>query len=103
MLLESTPFFCRGCFCRSVRSVSAWVLIEGGLKCGDEFIEAQKQLAPLKAATDVADFADPYLILAKNGIQFHDFTTDFGKRVSLVPNRPSIPDFRSCHGRANRN
>jgi len=41
----------------------------GGLKYGPEVIEGHKQLAPLKDATDMADCADAYVMIAKNGIQ----------------------------------
>jgi hypothetical protein len=41
----------------------------GGLKYGDEIIEAQKQLAPLKDATDMGDCADAFVMMAKNGIE----------------------------------
>ena len=43
---------------------------QGGLQYGHEIIEAQKQLAPLKAATDMGDCADAFVMLAKNGIQY---------------------------------
>jgi hypothetical protein len=39
----------------------------GGLKYGDEIIEAQKQLAPLRSATDMGDCADAFVMMAKNG------------------------------------
>jgi hypothetical protein len=39
----------------------------GGLKYGDETIEAYKQLAPLKQATEMDDCADAYVMMAKNG------------------------------------
>jgi hypothetical protein len=48
---------------------STVTLTLGGLKYGDEFIEAQKQLAPLKSVTDMGDCADAFVMLAKSGMQ----------------------------------
>jgi hypothetical protein len=45
----------------------------GGLKYGNEAIEGMKQLAPLKSATDMADCADGFVMLAKSGAVFRYF------------------------------
>lgn len=58
--------------------VEALANFEGGLKYGNEMIEAHKQLAPLKAATDMGDCADAFVMLAKNGIQSCCIRTDHG-------------------------
>ena len=44
----------------------------GGMKYGDEIIEAHKQLAPLKRETGMDDCADVFVMLAKNGYSFSE-------------------------------
>jgi hypothetical protein len=41
----------------------------GGLKYGESIIDEHKQLSPLKAATDIGDCADAFVMMAKNGIK----------------------------------
>jgi hypothetical protein len=48
-------------------------------------IEAQKQLAPLKSATDMGDCANAFVMLAKNRTQSMIFSNNNVKRVSPVP------------------
>lgn len=48
----------------------------GGLKYGSEAIEGMKQLAPLKSATDMADCADAFVMLAKSGLRIGFFGAD---------------------------
>jgi hypothetical protein len=55
------------CCYLSVHSRKARLTL-GGLKYGPANIEAFKKLAPLKDATDMADCADAYVMIAKNGI-----------------------------------
>jgi len=51
--------------------------MSGGLKYGEAMIEAFKQLAPLKDATDMADCAEAFVMIAKNGaLHFCRMTTD---------------------------
>ena len=59
-------------------------LIKGGLKYGDQIINDMKQMAPLKATTDMGDCADAFVMLAKNGIPFIRTETNLVKRASLA-------------------
>lgn len=61
--------YCQDYSCQIVSSVGGRGLTVGGLKYGEAIIEEHKQLAPLKAATDMGDCADAFVMMAKNGIQ----------------------------------
>lgn len=74
----------------------------GGLKYGNEMIEAQKELAPLKSATDMGDCADAFVMLARNRTPSMIFSANNAKRVSPVPPWLSMQDYRSCHETADQ-
>lgn len=61
--------YCQDSYYQNVpcRPNESLLIFKGGLKYGDEIIEAQKQLAPLKSATNMGDCADAFVMLAKNG------------------------------------
>jgi len=62
------------------------LLSEWGLKYGPEVIEAYKQGAPLKQATDMADCGDAYVMMAKNGsITGSTLTIDAGLSLMTGP------------------